>query len=328
MHATLAAIVLIVTLGLSGCAGANRAAHSVQTTDQRFEYARVVMGSRARLVVYARDEPVDAVQRAFSILDECDDTLSDYNPNSEARQLTDAPHGVWRPASPLLIYALVLSQSVFNASDGAFDITVGPVTSLWRSANAEGRAPEIGELEGARTRVGMDLVDIDERTRRVRLNERSMRFDFGAIGKGMAADLALAELERSGYNVAMVEIGGDLVVGAPPPGRDGWVIGVSDGTVPGPVVRLANQAIATSGSTYRFYELDGTAISHVIDPSTAQPIAQTPAVAVVAHAGWLADAIATLVALVGPEDASDAGSSLGEVRLIHVEEHTGSASSR
>ncbi|GJM17811.1 MAG: FAD:protein FMN transferase [Phycisphaeraceae bacterium] len=274
------------------------------------------MGSRARIVVYAPEEPIDAVRRAFEVIDRCDRAMSDYDPNSESMVLAGRPPGVWHEASPLLIEAVLRSRDAWEASDGAFDITIGAVTVLWRRSKETGVAPTREQLATAQQRVGMSLLQVDADAGRVRLAREGMRLDFGGIGKGLAADLALAELWHAGFETALVEIGGDLVVGSPPPGAHGWSVRVSNGVAPGATLVLANEAVATSGDAYRYVEIDGVPASHVIEPATAIPAPSGGAVAVIAPEGWIADAVATIARLRGNEAASRAGGRLGGVRLV------------
>ncbi len=297
-----------------GCAGPGGTL--VEPTADRFEYARVVMGSKARVVVYAERDPTEAVRRAFEVIDACDRALSDYNPNSESRRLTARSIETWHEVSPLLFETLAIARGAYDASDGAFDVTIGALTTLWREANAEGIKPPEEAIAKARDAVGMSFVAIDSASKRVRLSRDGMRLDFGGIGKGYAADRAIDSLRTDGLPAAIVEIGGDLVAGDPPPGARGWTVRVSDGASPGAALVLANEAAATSGDAYRFYEIDGVRVSHVIEPSTATPARPDDAVTVVARAGWIADAVATVARLRGYEAAVRAGERLGGVRLV------------
>lgn len=274
------------------------------------------MGSKARVVVYASEDPTDAVGRAFAAIDGLDRTLSDYNPNSEARRLTAMPAGVWRDASPALIDALEKSRAVWEASGGEFDVTIGAVSALWRGASAAGRRPTAEALARAQERVGMELIEVDEDFSKVRFSRAGMVLDFGGIGKGIAADAALASLRAEGVACALVEIGGDLAAGDAPPGHAGWSVRISDGGSEGAVVMVANAGVATSGDAYRFTEIDGVRASHVIEPGTARPAPEGGAVTVFAHEGWVADAIATVAKLRGAPAACEAGARFGGVRVI------------
>jgi len=278
------------------------------------------MGSKARVVAYAPEDPADAVGRAFAAIDRLDRVLSDYNPNSEARRLAALPPGAWRDASPELIDALVKSRAAWEASGGAFDVTIGAVTALWRGASAGGRTPTAGELADARARVGMGLVEVDEEGSRVRFARAGVVLDFGGIGKGLAADAALASLRADGVACALVEIGGDIAAGAAPPGARGWTVRASGGTAGdagrGTELTIVDAGVATSGDAYRFTEVGGVRASHVIEPGTSRPAPAGGAATVVAREGWVADAVATVAKLRGAAAAGEAGARLGGVGVI------------
>ncbi len=277
------------------------------------------MGSRARIVVYAPDEPVGPVRRAFQRIDACDEALSDYRPASESRRLTAQDPGVWRSASPVLTDAISKSRLVWEASDGAFDVTIGAITDTWRRASDSGREPTPDQLRAARRRMGMEHVAVETDSLRVRFGVADMRLDFGGIGKGLAADSALDSLGADGLPIALVEIGGDLVVGDPPPGADGWLVGISDGSTPRMRRRLSNAAVATSGDRYRWTWLNGARASHVLEPSTGRPAGAERAIGVVAPRGWIADAVATVARLRGAEAGTRAGHRLGGAELIELD---------
>ena len=336
---TLTVLLLLVCgaiiISPSGCGAHVDAGHAeahgaptrpAEDTRKRFEYATLSMGGRARVVFYAIEDRAEAVRRAFAVLEDVEQALSDYRPGSEARRLVEQPVGKWTEVSAMLYQALERARRVHDASDGAFDVSIGPVTALWREATAARRSPAPDALERARAAVGMDKIefatdvaaDVDQY--RARVLVPGMRLDFGAIGKGLGADLALASLRRDGLDSAMVELGGDLVVGAPPPGEPGWLVGVSDGERTVHRVLLVHQGAATSGDAYRFTLVEGVRASHVIEPGTAMPAPGHEdgrgTVTVIADEGWIADAVATIARLRGLEAADRAGSRLGGVRLV------------
>src|SRR5207248_3014190 len=150
--------------------------------------------------------------------------------------------------------ALPISLALARQSDGAFDITVGPFVALWRSARRTGRLPNRAQLDSAARRVGWRKVHADSATRSIRLDTAGMRLDLGGIAKGYILDQALLVLGRYGVTRALIQAGGDIVAGDPPPGLPGWRV-----DVPGarPLVRaraaaLARAALSLSGDTEQF----------------------------------------------------------------------------
>ena len=275
------------------------------------------MGTRFRVVVFARDESHGgrACERALDAVAEVEALASDWDPASPTRRLGDRP-GEWQVVPESLFALLERSRRAHALSNGAFDPTVGPLTRLWRRALRQGEAPERETperetlaretLERARAAVGLEYVTLDRRRRAVRFERPGMGLDFGGIAKGFALDRALAVLFEAGLERALVDGGGDLALGAPPPGRRGWRVrldpfvggaGVEGGA--GARLELARVAVATSGDRYRGGELAGTPASHLMDPATGSPRAGGTAATVVARDGALADALASALCVSG-----------------------------
>ena len=190
---------------------------------------------------------------------------------------------------------------------GRFDVTIGPVVNLWRKARRRHALPDSTVLNEALGLVGYREVVVNERNRTVVLGQPGMRIDLGAIAKGYAADEALRLLREQGFSRALVDAGGDVVVGDAPPGRDGWRIeieGIRDpeADVGNPrTLLLANRAVATSGDAYRYVEIDGIRYSHIVDPETGLGLTTRSSVTVVARDCMTADSLATAVSVLGPD---------------------------
>src|SRR5262249_30143388 len=145
-------------------------------------------------------------------------------------------------------------------TDGAFDITVGPVTKIWRRARRRHELPGAERLAQALHNVGFDKVQLDAPTRSAHLAQSGMMLDLGGIAKGYAADEGLKVLRQSGLPSALVVAGGDLAVGAPPPGAEGWTIAVSPLEPTDRSIRhliLTDAAVSTSGDAEQFVEIGG-----------------------------------------------------------------------
>ncbi len=268
------------------------------------------------MVVYAVQEPVEAVRRAFGVIEAYERALSDYDPASEAMVLCTMEPGTWHAASPILIEALTRSREAWEASDGAFDVTIGAVSAVWRDANERGTPPTTEQLARAQDCVGMELIEFDAARGLVRLAKAGMRLDFGGIGKGLAADAALSSLRGDGIDAALVEIGGDVAVGGAPPGKAGWSVRAESGAGAGVTLTLARKGAATSGDAFRFVEIDGVRRSHMFEPVSGVPASVGPAVTVMASSGWAADAVATVARLRGVEAAERMARLLGGAEVI------------
>lgn len=279
----------------------------LRPTPQRFEYRQIHMGVEARLVLHAADSAraVRAARAAFGRLAELDAAMSDYRDDSELMRLTARPPGEWIPVSEPLLEVLATAQEISLQSGGAFDITAGPFVRLWREARRTGRLPDSAALADAGRRSGWRLLEVDAARSTVRLAQPGMRLDLGGIAKGFAADQAIEVLRAHGVERALLEFGGDIVTGAPPPGRRGWEIRIDDPAGAPPVVELAHGAISTSGDAAQFVVIDGVRYSHVVDPRSGRALSDRTAATVLAPRGALSDALATTLGVLGPEAGRD-----------------------
>lgn len=273
----------------------------------RHEFSAVHMGVPVRIVVYSSsdNQARDAAGAAFSRIARLEDKMSDYRPGSEVRMLSLHP-GDWQPVSRDLLRVLARAQEVSRWSGGAFDVTVGPLVQLWRASRRTGRLPDPDVLSRARARTGASLLDVDTVRAMVRLWVRGMRLDLGGIAKGYILQEAMAVLRSRGVPSAMIEAGGDIVVGEAPPGQPGWSVYVAgaDTVMLRRARALTNVAVATSGGSEQFVEIDGVRYSHVIDPRTGLGVTGSHLVTVIAGDGALADAAATALSVLGPDRSS------------------------
>ena len=278
---------------------------------ERYEFSRAAMGSEFRLLFYTTDaqRAETAASAAFARIASIESVLSDYRSDSEASRLAGtAGTGNAVPVSADLWLVLSRAQQVARATGGAFDVTVGPLTLLWRRAWRRGQLPAEDRLGPAREAVGFEYVRMEEAGRTVGLIRPGMRLDFGGIGKGYAIDAALRTLAEHGIERALVEGGGDLAVGAPPPGEDGWAVRLNVASPGGDAVveirSLARAGVASSGDAYRFVEIDGLRHSHIIDPRTGVSLTEPRQVTVVAADATMADALASAVSVLGRDGRS------------------------
>jgi thiamine biosynthesis lipoprotein len=255
-----------------------------------------------------------AIAAGFAEVARLERILSDYDPASELSRLSAAaPTVAPRPVSDDLWRVLERAIEIRDATDGAFDPTVGPLTSLWRQARRSGRLPLAGKLAAARAAVGPQTLRLVPDGRGVVLARPAMRLDLGGIGMGYAVDRAVEVLHRHGITSAMVDASGDIAVTAAPPGTAGWKIAVAplqapeSGAAPGDTgehLLLTHAAVTTSGDAFQAVEIDGRRYSHIVDPRTGVGVAGPAAVTVVAPDCTTADALATAASVLGPEKSA------------------------
>lgn len=272
---------------------------------QRFEAVEPHMGTLVRITVYAADIDTarQAIRAGFDRIRELDDVLSDYKPHSELSRLASTAVERPVPVSADLFTVLRASQELAEATDGAFDVTQGPVVRLWREARTNREVPAASALADASTRSGFRKLVLDSDARTVRLTVPGMALDVGAIGKGYAASEALAAITSSGIRSALVAVSGDLAFSDAPPGRSGWRIGLHAlGPEITPVRRtleLTHAAVSTSGNEAQHLEVDGRRYSHIIDPGTGIGLVDDITVTVIAPHGLDADGLDTAISVLG-----------------------------
>lgn len=276
-----------------------------QADSTRFEFLEAHMGTRFKLVLYAQDAETAAAsaRAAFARVAQLDATMSDYRESSELVSLCRRAGRGPVKVSEDLFRVLAGAQEWARRTDGAFDVTVGPLVQLWRRARRTGELPDARRLAQARKLTGYRKLHLDEQARSVRLDRSGMRLDLGGIAKGFAADEAIAVLKRRGISSALVAAGGDIAVSDPPPGTAGWLIAIAS---PGPSDRPSTQhlslraaAVSSSGDAEQYLEIGGVRYSHVVDPRTGLGVVGRRSVTVVAPDGTTSDALATASSVLG-----------------------------
>jgi FAD:protein FMN transferase len=272
--------------------------------------------------VYGSDSSVanKAAEAAYARVRVLNGIFSDYDGSSEIRRLCEAS-GPGRPVkvSNELFTVLEASLRLSRETDGAFDVTVGPLTKLWRRARRQEVMPEPERLATERKLVGYKLVRLDPMSKSVELLRDNMRLDFGGIAKGYAADEALKVLAEHGFNRVLVDASGDITAGDPPPDAKFWVVAIealrrrstdqkvleeepegSAGIDSVPRLKICNQAVATSGDAYQSVVIGGRRYSHIVNPETGLGLNQRSSVTIIAPTGMMADALASAVSVLGP----------------------------
>jgi len=269
----------------------------VALTAERFESGEPVMGTVARITLYASSagEARAGFAAAFDRIRALDAELSDYRPDSELMRLCRRA-GEAVKVSDDLFRVLQDAQRVARDTNGAFDVTLGPLVRLWRRTRLKGRLPAPAEIARARGLCGYRRMTLDGRRRTVRLESKGMLLDLGGIAKGYAAAEALGVLHARGLGRALVAIGGDLALGDAPPEKPGWRVEIEH---LGKVMELANVCVSTSGDAVQFVEIGGVRYSHILDPRTGVGVRNQKAVTVIAPEGAIADALATAISVAG-----------------------------
>jgi thiamine biosynthesis lipoprotein len=243
----------------------------------RLEASVDSMGSNYSLVLYGADRAKleAASEEAFDEVRRLDRLLSNYRPESEwslvNRNAAEGPVKVSAELFQLLSACVEYSRQ----SEGAFDISVGPLMKVWGFYKGSGHMPRLQEVREALAKVGYRIILLDASNRTVRFAVKGVELDPGGIGKGYAVDRMVDVLRRDGVESALVSASGSSIyaLGAPP-GEAGWKIRIrdpKDETKTVTEVTLKNESMSTSGNYEKFFWAEGKMYSHIMDPRTGYP---------------------------------------------------------
>lgn len=310
--------VLLLTLGFTAAVSAT-GLKSAPNPLHRYSFQHPQMGTVFRLVFYADKDSVEAAaiaRNVFNRIDTLNAIFSDWLPDSELNRLCQtAGTGQMIRVSPELYEIIVRSVCFSRKSHGAFDITIGPLTRLWRRSRSLKELPSAERIAEARNKLGWKNIQTFPKTRSIRLGKAGMGLDLGGIAQGWTADVCMDLLKRSGINSALVDAGGDIAIGEAPPGTNGWEIEIPANEGRSNLLYLSNCGITTSGATYRCLELDGKRYSHIIDPRTGMALTHRILVTVKAPNATIADAWATAISVSGESGRKNALKSAGKLEI-------------
>jgi thiamine biosynthesis lipoprotein len=289
----------------------------------------ITMGSFARIRLYAKDYAVgyEALDRAKAALKKFDEHFSTYRDDSELSAVNRNAAEKPVPISADTRYLLEKSLEYSRLSDGAFDITVSPLITLWKKVGKENRLPTAEEIQKAKETIGWQKVILSDKnnatTNTVRFVVPGVKLAIDAIGQGYSSDVALDALKIPGVEAAIVDVGGEIACF----GR-AWIIGIQDpfavnnddplSESPRWKIRLSNGGVSTSGNYRHYKTIAGKIYSHIIDPRTGMPAEKLPSVTVIAPKAIDADALATAISVLGPEKGLELARSLPGVEVFLV----------
>jgi thiamine biosynthesis lipoprotein len=299
------------------------------------ELRGAAMGTTWSVALAGPVDPDDAARAEQAIqrtLIDVDRSLSAWNAGSELAALNDDRGIDWRPLSVPLYTVLDAARVVNRRTAGAFDVTVAPLVALWGfGANASmDPTPSVAQIENARAIVGPEMLELRASPRAARKRVPEVRLDLDAIAPGYAVDRISDELAALGLGDHVVEIGGEVRCRGHAPGGRPWRIAVERPQA-GPrtvqtIVALDDLGISSSGDYRDHRLLDGKRISHTIDPRSGRPVAHGLAsVSVVHESVMMADAYATALMVLGPEEGYDLAERLELPALFVVRTEDGFA---
>jgi len=284
------------------------------------ERMRFLMDTIVRISVYDSTLPkkeIEAVvNRSFDIMEEIEARTSIHVDTSEVSRLISAAGQQTIGVSSETLHILKKSKEYSDLTQGAFDVTIGVIKSLWGFHEESPRIPDSSVVRSLLSKV--NYREIHFRNDQVFLNQAGMQIDLGGVAKGLIIDRGIEILKEAGIHSGIIEAGGDLRLFGNHPHRTKWRIGIrhprsDEGELFG-VINTDEISIATSGDYERYFMKEGKRYHHILDPTTGFPAEPCVSVTIVAENALMADAFATAVFVLGP----DAGMALIE-RLPSIE---------
>jgi thiamine biosynthesis lipoprotein len=255
----------------------------------RLEKSADAMGSTFSIALYGDDriKMEAAADAAFDEVRRLDELLSNYKPDSEwslvNRNAAQKPVKVSAELFRLIADCLAYSRE----SEGAFDITVGPLMKVWGFYRGSGHLPHRPEVAAAMASVGYRHIQLDAAAQTVRFDRPGVEMDPGGIGKGYAVDRMVEVLRKMGVRSALVAGSGSSIygIGTPPEEPKGWAVKIKDPwdtRKTATEVWLKDMSMSTSGSYEKFFRAEGRIYAHIMDPRTGYPAQGTVSVSVIA----------------------------------------------
>jgi thiamine biosynthesis lipoprotein len=285
---------------------------------------RLAMGSSLQIAVWTSDEPGArrAIDAVFAEFDRLENLLSVWRENSDVQRLNASAGRAGVAVGLDTLAVLEAAQQASRETRGAFDVTFGALTDVWRfDHDQDNRVPAPEAIASRLPLVDHAAVSTDRNAGTARIARAGVTVHLGGIGKGYAVDRAAAMLRAAGFDAFLLQSGGDLYAA----GRRGdrpWRVGLHDPRgVDGETfatIELRDETFSTSGDYERFFIADGVRYHHLLDPHTGQPARQCRSVTIVARSALQADWLSTGVFILGPEEGMALVERLPEVEAVIV----------
>ncbi len=280
--------------------------YQTQKSDKEYSKTEFVLDTTCSVTFYGKDakEAADAV---FDEVRRIEKLMSMYLENSDVGRINSAKANEKVKVSPDTYKVIKTALEVSKKSDGAFDITVAPVTELWDFKGENPKIPPEEELKQALEAVGYENIVLEDENIIIKQNSDT-KVDLGGSAKGYAGDCALGIAKKYDLTGGIIDLGGNIICfGQNPKSENGkWIVGIQVPFEPAgtyeKTVEIGQGAVVTSGNYQRYFELDGKLFHHIINPETGYPSEQKyDSVTVAAESSLEADCIATAAYVLGED---------------------------
>jgi thiamine biosynthesis lipoprotein len=267
------------------------------------------MGSAFNLIIVSTNsnKANHLARKSYELVDSLSHIFSNYDSSSELSKINASAGLLPYKMSPAMLDLLQKAEQAFIQSKGAYDISIGPLSTLWRNARKAKLFPDSSTVVATKKLVGLNQVKINKRLGTIFLPNADMQLDFGGIAKGYIAQWVINYLKANGIQQALADAGGDIVMSGAPLNQKGWLIGVNLPETTDELMTkkllLSNAAVATSGDVYQYIEYKGVKYSHIINPLTGYGVTNLRNVTIIAKTGSTADWLATACSILPIKEA-------------------------
>jgi thiamine biosynthesis lipoprotein len=287
-----------------------------------FKYHQVAMGTVIEITLIGdnEEEANKAALQAFKEVKRIEQLMSPKIESGDVFRINQSSGKEWVKVSKETFEVIKKAQEISELSEGEFDITVGPLTDLWRKAREKKTPPtpeEVGEKLGL---VNFKNIELGQEGK-VSLKKKEMTIDLGGIAKGFAVDRAFDVLKSLGHNNLIVNAGGDLRVGGLKNNQP-WSIGIQNPREPQKIltrISVSDKAVATSGDYEKFFIYKNKRYHHIFNPKNGFPADACQSVTIVSKDCIMADGLATAVFVLGPEKGYTLCQKLDGVQCLIVD---------
>lgn len=298
--------------------------HTGQAQLKRFSFTESKMGAPFTIIMYTNDSNTAQLLAAqcYRLVDSFVLIYSDYTDSSELSKLSAKGFQNAKPIplSPALFDIIQKSAFAYKKSNGAFDITIGPLSRLWRKCRKSNQFPDAEMVRQKMQLIGFNRLILDTLNKTITLTKPGIQLDLGGIAQGYIAQKVLDFLTTNHIYHALVNASGDIVMSDAPPEMKGWTVGINvpeetDLLLPNTLL-LTNKAITTSGDVYQYLDHEGKRYSHIIDPRTGYGTTFQRNVTAIANDGTTADWLATACSILSIRKSKKLANQLGADLLI------------
>jgi thiamine biosynthesis lipoprotein len=296
------------------------------TNIQHIERNGFLMDTVIRISLYD-SRPENALYKiadeVFATMFSIEKKVSAYIQGSDVQRLNEEAGGDFIPVSKDTQILLQAAQKISEKTGGSFDITIGPLKTLWGFDSENPRIPDTEEIETYLRHGNFHQVELNDGL--ARISTKGLGIDLGGIAKGYIIDAAVQWLQDAGIQGGLVECGGDLRVFGHHPNKQYWRIGIQNprderGSLVG-LISLNDLSVATSGDYERFFIKDGIRYHHILDPESGFPARGAISVTVTVPDAMTADALATAVFVMGVDRGLSMIDSIPNVEALIVTEN-------